>query len=206
MKRLIATAAVLLVSVADMPVAMAGTIFCCENAEGRRVCGDVLPQACYGRAYRRVASDGTVLERIAAPMNDAERAAAERDSRLRMLEESRRRMQRLQDRALLDTYRDVDDIDDRERRAVGEIERDLDKARARDAELRQNQVRLQEEAKLHPPGNLPADLAQAIRDNQSEISAQETVIDAKLKNIDAVRARYSRDRERFKTLNTTTPR
>ena len=206
MKRLFATTAVLLVGLLDVPVATAGTVFCCENAEGRRVCGDVLPQACYGRAYRRMASDGTILERVAAPMSDAERAEAERATRLRMLEDARRRMQRLQDRALLDTYRDINDIDDRERRAVSEIERDLDKARARDAELRQNQVRLQEEAKLHPAGNLPADLAQAMRDNQSEISAQETVIDAKLKNIEAVRARYARDRERYKALTANNPR
>ena len=38
---------------------------------------------------------------------------------------------------------------------------------------------------------------------ERQLAAQETVIDAKLKNIDAVRARYSRDRERFKTLTAT---
>lgn len=199
-------AAVVLVLASGFSVsagAASATILCCENAEGRRVCGDVLPQACYGRAYRRVASDGTVIERIAAPMSEAERIEAEREARLRELEEARRRMQRLQDRALLDTYRSVDDIDGRESRAVGEIERDLAKAKDRRAQLRQTQERLHEEAKLHPAGAVPAELTQAIRDNQSELAAQETVIDAKLKNIEAVRARYARDRERFKALNTT---
>lgn len=201
--RCVAALGLMLASLLSTPAVAGGAILCCENAEGRRVCGDVLPQACYGRAYRRVASDGTVIERIAAPMSEAERIAAEREARLRELEEDRRRMQRLQDRALLDTYRSAADIDQREQRAIGEIERDLAKAKAREEQLRQAQERLQEEAKLHPAGAVPADLTQAIRDNQSELAAQETVIDAKLKNIDAVRARYSRDRERFKTLTAT---
>ena len=181
------------------------SIFCCENATGQRVCGDTLPQACYGRAYRRVASDGTVIQRIAAPMTEEERVEAARVQRLRELEEARRRSQRLQDRALLDTYRDAGDIDSRERRAVDDIQRDLDKANNRMADLRKDADRLQEEAKLHPPGQLPVDLQQALNDNKSEQSAQETVIEAKQKNIEAVRARFARDRERYKVLTESAP-
>ncbi|MCB1959478.1 MAG: hypothetical protein KDE68_02960 [Rhodocyclaceae bacterium] len=176
------------------------SIFCCENAQGHRVCGDVLPQACYGRAYRRVASDGTVIERIAAPMSPEERAEAARLERLQELEQARRRSQMLQDRALLDTYRSLDDIDQREARAVADINKDLHREYKREDELKKNGERLQEEAKLHPPGGLPPDLSLALRDNQSELAAQQTVIDAKLKNIEAVRARFSRDRERFLIL------
>lgn len=177
------------------------SIFCCESASGQRVCGDVLPQACYGRAYWRMAGDGTVIERFAAPMSDTERADAARAERLRELEEARRRSQRLQDRALLDTYRSMDDIDARESRAVADIQRDLDRARDRETQIRQEYERLQEEAKLNPPGQIPADLEQAIRDNRSELNAQGTVIDAKLKNIEAEKARYHRDRERYRVLS-----
>jgi len=171
------------------------SIFCCENESGQRVCGDTLPQACYGRAYRRVASDGTVVQRIAAPMTAEERVEAGRVQRLKELEEARRRSQRLQDRALLDTYRDMNDIDERERRAVNDIQRDLDKADRRMAELKVEAGKLQEESKLHP-----VDLQQAINDNLSEQSAQLTVIEAKQKNIEAVKARFARDRERYKVL------
>lgn len=176
------------------------TIFCCENTDGQRICGDTLPRACYGRAYRRVASDGTVIERVAAPMTEAERAEAARVERLKELEEARRRSQRLQDRALLDTYQSLADIDVRERRAVNDIQRDLDRAQTRMAELQKDADKLEEEAKLHPEGAMPVDLRQAINDNTSEQSAQATVIEAKQKNIEAVRARFARDRERYKVL------
>ncbi len=188
------------VSASPVAVAASPSIYCCENAGGQRVCGDVLPQACYGRAYRRVAADGTVIERFAAPMSEKERAEAARAERLRELEEARRRSQRLQDRALLDTYRSLDDIDARESRAVADIQRDLDRARQRERQIRQEYERLQEEAKLHPQGQVPDDLTQAIRDNRSEMNAQATVIDAKLKNIEAEQARYQRDRRRYRAL------
>jgi DNA repair exonuclease SbcCD ATPase subunit len=181
------------------------SIFCCENEAGQRVCGDTLPQVCYGRAYRRIASDGTVIERVAAPMTAEERAEAARTERLKELEEARRRSQRLQDRALLDTYRDLSDIDTRERRAVDDIQRDLDKADRRMAELKKDAERLQEESKLHPSGDMPVDLQQAINDNLSEQSAQQTVIEAKRKNIEAVRARFARDRDRYRVLTETAP-
>ena len=34
--------------------AHAGKTLCCVNAQGRNICGDILPQECYGRAYREV--------------------------------------------------------------------------------------------------------------------------------------------------------
>ncbi|QID16453.1 hypothetical protein G3580_01695 [Nitrogeniibacter mangrovi] len=205
--RYVAIAALLLfVDTAAVAAAPKGpTIFCCENSSGQRVCGDTLPRVCYGRAYRRVASDGTVIERVAAPMTAEERAEAARVQRLKELEEARRRSQRLQDRALLDTYRDLGDIDTRERRALDDIQRDLDKARQRMAELKAEADRLAEEAKLHPPGAMPVDLQQAINDNTSEQNAQATVIEAKQKNMEAVRARYARDRERYKVLTESMP-
>ena len=159
-----------------------------------------MPQACYGRAYRIVGADGTVLERVAAPMTREERQEADRVKRRKELEEARHRSQRLQDRALMDTYQNIDDIDVREQRAVDDFKTDLDKARVRMDELKADEVRLKEEAKLYSEGDVPTDLREAINDNQSEQSAQLTVIEAKEKSIEAVRARFARDRERYRML------
>ena len=48
--RCVAALGLMLASLLSTPAVAGGAILCCENAEGRRVCGDVLPQACYGRA------------------------------------------------------------------------------------------------------------------------------------------------------------
>jgi len=180
--------------------AAGGSFYCCESKDGRRVCGNPLPQACQGQAYRVLAADGTVLKQVAAPMSDEERARVEREERRKALEEERHRAQRLQDRALMDTYSNVEDIDTRERHAVDEFQRDLDKAKRRMEELQAEAARLGEESKLYPPNELPQDLRQAINDNIAEQSAQQTVIEAKQKGIEAVKARFQRDRERYKLL------
>lgn len=180
--------------------AQARQIYCCDTAEGKRLCADKLPQACYGRAYRIVGADGTVLEHVAAPMTREQRQEADRIKRRKELEEARHRSQRLQDRALMDTYQNIDDIDVREQRAVDDFKTDLDKARVRMEELKADAVRLKEEAKLYAEGDVPTDLREAINDNQSEQSAQLTVIEAKEKSIEAVRARFARDRERYRML------
>jgi len=179
----------------------AGQIFCCDTAEGKRLCADKLPQACYGRAYRIVGSDGTVLQQVEAPMTREQRKEAERLKRRKELEEARRRSQRLQDRALLDTYQSIEDIDVREQRAVDDFQRDLDKARVRMDELKAEAIRLKEESKLYSKDEIPVDLVEATNDNASEQSAQQTVIEAKEKSIEAVRARFNRDRERYRVLN-----
>ena len=31
-----------------------GLLYCCNDSNGKQVCGDILPQACYGRAYREI--------------------------------------------------------------------------------------------------------------------------------------------------------
>ena len=60
--------AALLLSVASRPRpchGCGGNIYCCEDANGRSVCGDVLPVQCYGRAYREISPQGIVRRVVA---------------------------------------------------------------------------------------------------------------------------------------------
>ena len=59
------------------------SIYCCDVG-GQPVCGDILPAACYGRAYREMSPSGTVRRTVAAPLTPdeiAQRAAAEHKRR-----------------------------------------------------------------------------------------------------------------------------
>lgn len=185
----------------DRSIAATGAIYCCESESGQRVCGNPLPNVCMGRAHRIIGANGMVIKEVAAPMSAAERAAAEREDRRKELEAARRRSQQLQDRALLDTYSSVQDIDERERRAVDDFQQDLDKASRRMEELEKEAIRLTEESKLYADSDIPLDLKQAVNDNKAERAAQLTVIEAKQKSIEAVKARFDRDRERYKVLS-----
>ena len=61
----------------------APSIFCCNNEAGRQVCGDVLPSACYGRAYRELGYTGRTARTVEAPLTGeqrVQRAADEEDA------------------------------------------------------------------------------------------------------------------------------
>ena len=54
------------------PAAGAGRFYCCE---GRRFCGDSLPEQCRGKAYRIYDSKGNFLRDVGPPMSADEKAA-----------------------------------------------------------------------------------------------------------------------------------
>ncbi|HRG71572.1 MAG TPA: hypothetical protein PLH95_08025, partial [Thauera aminoaromatica] len=43
------------------------SIYCCDVG-GQPVCGDILPAACYGRAYREMSPSGIVRRTVPAPL------------------------------------------------------------------------------------------------------------------------------------------
>lgn len=195
-------AALLLCGFAPAGPAMAagGNIYCCEDANGRSVCGDVLPVQCYGRAYREISPQGIVRRVVAAPMTAAEVARQREEERRQRLEDERIRIERLRDKALLETYGGLDDIDVQQRRAELEVERDLDAARQRETELRQARVLLDREAEFYARRPMPPKLAKDLRENQLEQLAQKSVIESKQRQLEAIRARYEEDRQRYREI------
>ena len=53
----------------------AARIFCCDDQSGKQVCGDILPSACYGRAYRELGQSGRTSRVVEAPLTAEQRAA-----------------------------------------------------------------------------------------------------------------------------------
>jgi hypothetical protein len=177
----------------------AGTsiITCCEDANGRRICADVLPPACYGREYREISPQGTVTRVVPAPMTAEERARAEQENKAREAAEDKAREERRRDAALLQTYSSLEDLETQRQRAVADIEQDLEEARRREAEVLKRRAKLEQEAEFYLKKPRPPELANALRDNDSELAAQRSVIDSKQRDLDAVKARYDNDRRRY---------
>jgi hypothetical protein len=176
------------------------TITCCEDANGRRVCADILPPACYGRAYREISPQGNVTRVVPAPVTAEERARMEQEERARKATEERAKEERRRDVALLQTYSSIDDLEAQRQRAVADIQRDLEEARRREAEVLQRRAKLDQDAEFYAKKPKPPELANAFRENDSELAAQRSVIDSKQRDLEAVKARYDSDRRRYSEL------
>lgn len=181
-------------------VAAPTSITCCDDASGRRICADVLPPACYGREYREISPQGTVLRVVPPPMSAEERARVEQEDKARKVAEEKAREERRRDAALLQTYSSLDDLESQRRRAQADIQEDIDKARRREAEVLELRAKLDQEAAFYTRKPKPPELANALRENEGELAAQRSVIESKQRDLAAVKARYDKDRLRFSEL------
>lgn len=174
-------------------------VYCCDVG-GQPVCGDILPAACYGRAYREVSPSGLVRRTVAAPLTPeeiAERAAVERERRA--AEADRVRKLRL-DQALLETYRNLEDLDSRRDRELRDLDRTIRALRARESELIERQHSLIDEATHTDKSEVAASLEADIGVLDSEIAAQSSIIAAKLRERNAVVERFEEHRRRYLEL------
>jgi len=175
----------------------AGKFFCCTDPAGKQVCGDLLPQACYGRAYRELGADGRTVREVDAPMTAEQRAKKAAEEEQRKEDEIRRKEQQRQDQALQDTYANVDDIEAMRKRALDDVSKSIKNAEARIAEIRTLRKKYENEAEFYKKKKLPPEVQKGLSDTEFEIKAQEAIIEAKKKEIETIQAKYDDDRKRF---------
>lgn len=193
-------AALLACSALLVSPAVEADVFCCDDVGGRQICADVLPAQCYGSAYRVLSPQGLVIREVEAPLTREQREARRLEERRKRIEQDRIRSIRLKERALLETYRSLEDIDAIETRALDDVEQDLAKARRFKERLLEEQARLRQEREFYEKAELPPDLAKSINDNDLEIIAQDSVIESKLRLMEAIRERYAADRKAYQEI------
>lgn len=169
-----------------------GTVYCCTDG-GHQVCGDVLPPQCFGKSYKEMSPQGTVRRIVEAPLTPEQVARKE-------AEERERRAEMRRNQSLLETYSSVADIDARRDRAIEGVQSELKRGEAIQAQLQKKRAGLLREAEFYQKRAMPAALAAAIRDVDSEIATQGLVIDSKRKDIESIRNRYEQDRTRYIAL------
>ncbi|NMG34680.1 hypothetical protein GRF61_09515 [Azoarcus sp. TTM-91] len=181
------------------------TIYCCDIG-AQPICGDVLPAACYGRAYREMSPQGVIRRQVAAPLTADEISRRNEETRARAEAEARLARQRRLDQALLDTYQSVADVESRRDRALADLDKTLASLRLREAELVERRNRIAKEAEPYQGKAVPRELADDLDNANGELSAHRSVIDAKQRERESIRARFEEDRRRYIDLTTDAPR
>lgn len=189
------------IGLSEAAQAQAGrSIFCCDDAAGRPVCGDVLPSACFGRAYREISPQGAVRRYVEAPLSREELARRAEAERREREEEARRKVQERLDQALFETYPNLEAIDEREERALAEVERASETLRQRMKELADERQRLDAEAEFYVGREMPRELENAFRSLASEEASFNGLIEAREAEKAAIKERYAADRRRYAEL------
>ena len=192
--------ALLLATLTGTSALAAGNFFCCNDASGKQVCGDILPQACYGRAYRELGSNGQTIRTVDAPLTAEQRSQREAEEEKRKREEEKRKEQQRKDQALLNTYGNEQDIELMRKRAEGDVLKAIANAEKKIVEIRQQRKKFENEAEFYKKKTLPHEVKKGLADADSDINSQEVFIAEKKKELEVIRAKYDEDKRRFVEL------
>jgi hypothetical protein len=179
--------------------ASAQLLYCCE-VKGSRTCGDSLPPKCIGRPYTVRGQGGKLIRNVAAPLTPQQlKAKAELEKRQKEEEAARKEQARL-DSALLATYSSVAEIDKGRERAEKEF---LDAIAAAEERIAVAEKRKRDaigDPELYRKRGMPDDLKRKVQNFDFEIQVQTDLIESKKKDLEAARAKFALDRQRYVDL------
>ena len=200
------TALPLLVLLAVGSAQAASEFYCCQDpANGRRVCGDTLPEQCRGRAYRILDSGGNIVKEVGAPLTSEQKAELVLENKRRKQLEDAGREQRRRDQALLDTYTTAEDIDLAQKKAEADVNLAIQATNERIATAQKKRKKFADEAEFYKKKALPPELEKDLRAIDHEIRLQQELIALKQKEFDTIKAKYDADRKRYFELTSKSP-
>jgi hypothetical protein len=175
-------------------------IYCCDDSNGRKVCGDFLPPVCQGRAYEERDNRGFVVKQVEAPLTEEQQAR--RDAELARKEEAKKKAgeERRRTLALLSTYSNEKDINSARDRALAEVDKNMKQSQARLDEANKKKLKLDTEKEFYKGKAMPDSLKAQVRENEKEIAAQASAVDARGKEMEEIRTRFGEERKRYLEL------
>lgn len=177
-------------------------VYCCKDARGQQVCGDVLPAACADRGYRELNSQGATVKQVEAPMTEAQRAKRDADAKKARDEEMVRQEQRRRDTTLLNTYTSEREIDAARDRRITDIEELLSRLREQQQTLSERQKKLEKDAAVFTAKGkrVPSGIKDRLDTNGEDLRQIGENIAQKERDLVDTRKRFEEDRARFREI------
>jgi chromosome segregation ATPase len=177
-------------------------VYCCKDARGQQVCGDVLPAACADRSYRELNKQGATVRQVEAPMTEAQRAKRDADAKKLREEEMARQEQRRRDTTLLNTYTSEREIDAARDRRIADIEELLARLREQQQTLSERQKKLEKDAAAFTSKDkrVPSGIKDRLDTNGEDLRQIGENIAQKERDLADTRTRFEEDRARFREI------
>ena len=175
-------------------------IYTCKDASGKTITSDRPLPECQGREGRVLSGQGTTVKRIEAPLTPEQIAAREAAERKKHAEEERRREQLRKDKALLNTYASLDDIESKRQRALSQVEREAREAERRISLLERQASENRSEADFYKKKAIPSDLKRRLDENEAALKAEKNLFGQKKDEVAQVNIKFDEDKKRYLDL------
>jgi len=174
--------------------------YSCKTEDGRTLTGEVPPPECARRELRVLAPDGRLLRVIPAPETPEQRQQREREEKRKRDEDAAKLEQKRQDKALLDTYSSVSEIEAARRRALEGLQRRTKAIGERLDDLQKERKRLDNEMEFYATHTPPDQLKRALNANAASVKDQQKAVRDVEAEIDRVNKFFDLQVKRFREL------
>jgi len=161
--------------------ALAQNTYRCTAKDGKKYYGQSVPAQCVGVMVEELSPSGTVVKRVAVQASADDRAKKEAEEAERQKQAAANKEQARRDQALLATYGSEKDVEDMRRRALEDNQRFTDQIEAKIAGLKERASK----------GDASA---------SNEMAMQQSLLDTKKKEAQAINSKYDDDRKRYLQL------
>ena len=175
-------------------------IYTCKDANGKTITSDRPLPECQGREGRVLSGQGTTVKKIDAPLTPEQIAAREAEEQRKRVEEERRREQLRKDKALLNTYASLDDIESKRQRALSQVEREARESERRISLLERQASENRSEADFYKKKAMPSDLKRRLDENEAALKAEKNLFGQKKDEVAQVNVKFDEDKKRYLDL------
>ena len=184
-------------SVTSGPACAQTRIYTCKDASGKTITSDRPLPECQGREGRVLSGQGATVQKIDAPLTPEQIAAREAEQQKKREEEERRREQLRKDKALLNTYSSLDDIESKRQRALAQVEREMRESERRVSLLERQASENRAEAEFYKKKALPPELKRRVDENEAALKAEKGLHGSKKGEVGHVNVKFDEDRKRY---------
>jgi hypothetical protein len=190
--------AVLAATLLALPLIAEAQSYRCVGADGKKYYGQTVPSQCVGLVVEELNKQGLVVRRIDPQATAAQRAAKEAEEAAKKKEDAAIKEGKRRSTALLATYTSEKDIELARQRALEDNQKTEKELEGRIAGLKKRHAELVKEMDFFQGKNKPpARLEQDIKSAEIDLKAQEGLLAAKRKDVEAINAKYDDDKKRY---------
>ena len=196
------TMALISMSLVVVSTSAQARIKCWENSDGVRECGDKVPTEYAQKSHKEISSQGITVEESARAKTKEELVEDQRLAAIQEEEDRKKAEIEKQDKILLDTYSNTDDIQMTSDGKIAALDSTIKLAKKRNEKIQANlDKRTAEAAAAELAGKQPAeDLLKDIESLQRQIKNNDKFIVDKRKEQEAIKKEYADKIVRFEEL------
>ena len=182
-----------------IPLAANAQSYRCTGKDGKKYYGQTIPDQCVGQMVEQLDPQGLVVRRI-ENQSAEEKAAKKADEKKKAEEAAAKKEDDRRNRALLATYSSDKDIEEARARALADNQLAMKDTERRIDEIKKRQAQLASEMEFYKKNPAPPKLQNDVKAAQTDLEAQQTLLEVKKKEVDSINARYDEDKKRFAAL------